>query len=342
MKYGFFGFVHDAYRKSPRVVNADLTGKTVVIVGANTGIGLEATLHFASMKPAKIIMACRNIDKGNAAKAKVERETLYKSAEVWLLDLSNFSSVIAFADKFEKEGGRLDIVVANAAVAVFRRDVSPDGWESTLQVNYLSTAMLSLLLLPAMERTAKAHSTAPRLVIVSSSMHYWTSITDDVRKSPNILEKLNDEKYCTPSVMADRYSVSKLLEVFFTRALNDHLGTSPVVVDVVCPGFCYSELRREPEYSSLFNRIFEWLFAQTAEEGSRNLVYAAIGGKDADLRGEFVANSKLQEISDFALSAEGSEVQGRLWDELIEILSKASPKISGIVDEHLTPSARSQ
>lgn len=69
MKYTFFGFLHDAFRKKPRVVNADLTGKTVVIVGANTGIGFEATLHFASMKLAKIIMACRNIDKGNAAKA---------------------------------------------------------------------------------------------------------------------------------------------------------------------------------------------------------------------------------------------------------------------------------
>ncbi|KII95100.1 hypothetical protein PLICRDRAFT_33932 [Plicaturopsis crispa FD-325 SS-3] len=339
MKYTFFNFISDVFHKQADVVTADLSGKTVLVVGANTGIGLETAIHFATMKPARIIMACRNVDKGNAAKTKVEIETLYKSAEVWLLDLNSYSSIVAFAEKVEQEDVRLDIVVANAAVAALRYGVSPEGWESNLQVNHLSTALLSLLLLPIMERTAKAHSTRPRLVFVSSGLHYFSSIPDDVVQSPKILEKLNDKDYSTssPKIMKERYTLTKLLNLIFARALSKHVGTSSgVIVDIVSPGFCYSDLRRDPEYATLFVRVFEWLFAQSAELGSRNLIYAAVGGKDSELHGAYVAMSEIREIGDFALNAESNGIQKRLWDETIEILTKASSKLGSIVSEYLT------
>ncbi|KAG6874586.1 hypothetical protein C0993_000280, partial [Termitomyces sp. T159_Od127] len=100
---------------SPPVETADLTGKTVMVIGANVGSGLEATKHFARMNPARLI----------------QQETGYEAAETWIVDLSEFSSVIAFADKFEKDGGRLDILLANAAVLPDKSMSTSDGWERT-------------------------------------------------------------------------------------------------------------------------------------------------------------------------------------------------------------------
>ncbi|KII83704.1 hypothetical protein PLICRDRAFT_180056 [Plicaturopsis crispa FD-325 SS-3] len=333
MKYTVKEILSETFSKWPAVVHADLTGKTVMLIGASTGIGLEASIHFANMKPARIIMACRSLEKGNAAIAKLEKQTGYTNAELWLVDLSKYSSVLAFADKFEKDGGRLDIVVYNAGVLPLKYTASPEGWEMTLQVNVISAALISLLLLPVMERTAKTHSTTPRLVIVSSGSHYFAEVPDVALQSPKILEKLNDEKYNTSSVMRDRYPLSKLLVVLFTRALSDHLGASfPVVA--VDPGYCHSELRREIGFPlSALNKLIEYICCHPAEEGSRQLVYAAVGGSDAEMHAAYIALSKVKEVSDFALGEKGVEAQKRVWDELIEILSKVSPKIPSIVNQ---------
>ena len=145
-------------------------------------------------------------------------DTGYAKAEVWSIDLSSFSSVIAFAERFEKDGGRLDILVMNAGVATPVYEATADGYESTsvfycpilvppltlgnttsLQVNHLGTSLLSLLLLPSMVNTANQASTVSRLVIVSSDVHYFTKISKDAQSAPNILAKLNSKEYSTAS-----------------------------------------------------------------------------------------------------------------------------------------------
>lgn len=113
-----------------------------------------------------------------------------------------------------------------------------------------------------------------------------------------------------------------VLDIFFVRALSDHLGpSSPVVVNNPDPGLCYSELRRE--ISSIFVSLFERLLAHTAEEGSRQLVYAAVSGVDSEMHGAYVALSQIKEVSDFVLSAEGREAQRRIWVSTSRRLSLA-------------------
>ena len=209
-------------------------------------------------------------------------------------------------------------------------------------MNHLSTALLALLLTPNLSLAAKGNSTMSRLVIVSSSTHYWSTISNELSER-GILETLNDESYCTPALMrVMRYAETKreyhrstlsttlslmsynpviVLNVLFTRALAEHLpATSPIVPTAVCPGFCVSELRRS---MTLADRIYYWFMekamARTAEQGSRQLLYAALGpdGKEGDhikyMKGAYIRSTTVTEPSDFVISKEGKHIQHKMW-----------------------------
>ncbi|RDB15750.1 WW domain-containing oxidoreductase [Hypsizygus marmoreus] len=337
----FSGFVYDQWTKVPPVATADLTGKTVMVIGANTGLGFEAAKHFARMSPGRLILGCRSPQRGEAAIEKLKQETGYTSSELWIIDLAQFSSVIAFADKFENDGGRLDILVENAACAptsVYSGTV--DGWETALQVNYLSLSLLALRLLPRMVQTSQDHSTKPRLVVVTSEVHFLANPDKKLLDAPHTLRTLGNEEYCTSSILAARYNDSKLLNVFFFRALNDRLPVSSnsVIVNGVNPGYCYSELRRSfTGVRAALDWLMEKALARTTEEGSRMLVYSAVGGEEdgEELRGEYISSAKVAEASDFVISEEGGIVQNKIWEEMLEILSEVDHKVHHTVNKYL-------
>ncbi|KAH7922272.1 NAD(P)-binding protein [Leucogyrophana mollusca] len=333
MKKSLSAFVYEQWSTVPPVVTADLSEETVIIVGASAGIGLEATKHFARMKPGRLIVACRNEAKGKSAVAgvpwllrtgfsadslvEVGNETGYNRAELWLVDLADFASVIAFANKFERGGGRLDVLVMNAGILMTEYEGTVDGWESTIQVNHLSTALLSLLLLPHLWKSASP-SKPSRLVIVSSDVHYWVKFKPEIQSSQTPLKMLGSKEYSTPTNMEQRYNESKLLNVFFVRALTEHLSQHSVTTIAVNPGFCYSQLRRTI-YSQRLKNIWmagmEKVFAWTSEQGSRQLVYAAIGGREDEskMRAGYVNRGTTVEVADFVLSEDGGRMQAKIW-----------------------------
>ncbi|KAG7444404.1 NAD(P)-binding protein [Guyanagaster necrorhizus] len=336
----FFAFLKDQRTAMPPVVKIDLSGKTIIVVGANTGLGFQATKHFATMNPERIILACRSEERGQAALERLRNETGYQKAELWLVDLSRFSSVTAFANKFEADGGRLDILVLNAGVIpdkTYRPTV--DGWESSLQINDIASPLLALRLLPRMLHTAKEHNTTPRICVVASDVHYWANIPQNVTDG-NILATLSSKEYCTPSNMqSERYNLTKLLNVFFTRSLQSRLPES-IIVNAINPGFCESELRRSLT-TTWYMAFADWamvkLIGYTTEEGSRQLVWAAVGGGEEEnsLRGGYVSFSKIVEVSDFAISERGLKAQEKIWDELVDILSKVDERIPNVIESCL-------
>ncbi|KAK7039386.1 WW domain-containing oxidoreductase [Favolaschia claudopus] len=342
MKFSYLSFMAQQRKRQPPVAKIDLTGKTVVVVGANTGLGFEASKHFASMKPEKLIMACRNQNKGQAAVNQLKAATGYSNVELWLIDLADFSSIKQFADRYEREGGRLDILVENAAVGFTPYSATKDNWDISLQVNHLSTAFLALLLLLTMVKTAQQYSTVPRIVCVNSDMHYMVKLSKSLQKDPHLLKTLGSAEYCkNAKVMQDRYSLTKLLNVFFVRALNARIPPStPIVVACLNPGFCYSELRRDisgPVAAASW--LMEKTLAFSAEVGSRSIVWTAVSHQQDPhvLRGQYVNDFKVQEVSDEVLSSEGAKVQNRSWDELINILSEVDPRVTQIVNTYLSP-----
>ncbi|KAG2112708.1 uncharacterized protein F5147DRAFT_632379 [Suillus discolor] len=344
MKKSTLAYVIDQWSVVPPVETANLSGKTVLVVGANVGIGLEASKHFARMRPARLIIACRNEAKGKVALVEIEWETGYNGCELWIVDLANFASVTAFADKFEKEGGDLHILVMNAGIAQPDYQLTTDGWESVLQVNHLATSLLSLLLIPRLIAAGKKSSTPSRIVIVSSEFHYWITPAKEVQASSKPLKTLSSQEWCIPEHMKSRYHESKLLNVFFVRALTDRLQSiTPLSVVAVNPGFCHSQLLRvwfettTFSFSTIVLAIKKRLLAWTAEQGSRQLIFAAVGGRDNEenMKGGYVSLGRIVEVADFVLSDEGHKMQDTIWNETIDILNRVSDKIAPIVQDYL-------
>lgn len=337
MKLSYGSFIAGQLNRPPPVVSANLSGQTVVVVGANTGLGFEATKHFAKMGPRRLILACRSQSRGDAALAKLAEETGYTSAEVWIIDLADFASVRRFADMFEKDDLRLDILVANAALATFERNLTKDGWEETLQVNDLSTSLLCLLLAPRIVETGRRYGTNPRIVIVTSGMHYWYPLENKVYEAPSPLKLLNSKEYSTSGAMAARYAHSKLINVFMVMSLAELLKDTPVLVVAVCPGYCVSELRRNfVGVTGTFTHLLEKAIGWTTEEGGRQLVYGAVGdpGSLDALRGAYLDHTKIVEPSDHCLGDSGKRRQAAIWDDIIRELCKIDERVVNILQQY--------
>ena len=179
--------------------DVDCTGKTIIVTGANTGLGQEAVRHFVRLNATKVILAVRSIAKGHAAETEIEATTHRRGVtEVWELDLSSYASVQAFAARAAARLPRIDAVVANASIATEKFELAEDN-ESTITVNVVSTLLLVLLLLPTLSASASKWRVTPVVTVVTSNIHTWSNFPE--WKTPNALATLNDNK---TAVMADR------------------------------------------------------------------------------------------------------------------------------------------
>ncbi len=270
----------------PADPTTSFAARTVLVTGSNVGLGFEAANKYVALGASRVILAVRNLDKGNKAKEEISRRHGNAAAtriDVWKLDMDSFASVAAFAGRMDREVERLDVALLNAGLMARAFQKSPEGWEETMQVNVLSTALLALLLLPKLRASKSRDGTPPHLAIVSSGLH--TAVKrDQLGDGGGLLAHAND-----PENFAGQrqYSISKLFVLYVTHALAA-LATSPsgeieVVVTSCCPGFCTSDLGRQ--YDSWIERnglwLFHGLFARSTEAGSRTLVSATALGPEA-------------------------------------------------------------
>ncbi|KAH9479740.1 Short-chain dehydrogenase/reductase phmF [Psilocybe cubensis] len=346
MKYTFFDFVRAQWTTIPPVQKQDLSGKTVIVTGGNTGIGLEVVRNFARMNPAKLILTSRSQKRGEEVAAQIRGETGCASVEAWALELAEFASVRAFCDKFERECDRLDILVENAGIATVNPDFTKDGWELSTQVNDMSTTLLSLLLLPRMLETAQKYHTYPRIVVASSETHHEIpSLDKSSLNSPNFFRAFAHKDHLGSTMPPGRYQTTKLLNILLVRALSERLHRKPLITNSANPGFCKTGLRRNlPARARFVMWVMDGLFGRTADDGARVFVWAALGGEEEgrrdELRGAYVDLCSVKEPSDYVVSKEGREAGDKIWDDLIEELVKVEPKVQSIVKEYLTEPVR--
>ena len=298
-------------------------GKTVIVTGSNVGLGKEAARHITRGKASTVILAVRSLEKGEAAKKDIEESTGIKNVvKVWHLDMSSYQSVIDFAERAAKELQRIDIAILNAGIATPKWEIFEKD-ESTITVNVVSTFLLALLLLPKMKQTASQFNIRPTLTIVASEVHFWAEFPEANAAQGQIFNELS-KKYESFDG-GNRYQVSKLLDVFGTRAMPDRKSAQviPVTINCVNPGLCHSELGRD---SGIGLTIVKFFLARTTECGSRTLVHAGVSG--AETHGQYLSDCQIVLPSDYVRSPEGYEVQNRLWDELTKKLEAIKPGVT--------------
>lgn len=278
----------------------------------------------ANLKAAKIILTCRNLEKGSVAKNTLLKLTPHATIEVWQVDQRSFGSVLAFGERL-KTLQNLHGFIANAGLetVTFERT---ERYENSLTVNVISTIMLSVLALPKLKETAKKSGVHTNLVIVGSMQHVFAPSGQlDVGEGKKIFETLSDEK--TADMMA-RYELSKLMVQMCQKEIAERVNAgakskvSPVVVNCVNPGWCATELSRYYDKGRIVGAIFS-MIGRTAEAGSRTLVHGVTAGEET--HGQYLSECLVKTESTFVRSREGYRIQKRLWKELSEIIERLSP-----------------
>lgn len=196
------------WRKAPAVCkNANkLDGKTVIVTGANTGIGKEVAKELAK-RNARVIMACRNVEKGEKAASDIKRELLgHGELVVVKLDLASLRSVREFCDKINNSEKSLDILINNAGVFGPPFIPTEDGYETTFAVNHLGHFLLTNLLLEKLKESAPA-----RIIVVASKLYEKAKIN---------FQNLNGEEGYSK---ANAYAQSKLANMLFSLELHKRL-----------------------------------------------------------------------------------------------------------------------
>ncbi|NXV17031.1 RDH12 dehydrogenase, partial [Cepphus grylle] len=281
---------------------ARLEGKVAIITGANTGIGKETARDLA--RRGKVIVACRDTAKGEAAASEIRAETGNQQVIVKKLDLADTKSIREFAEKFLAEEKELHILINNAGVMLCPHSKTADGFEMHLGVNHLGHFLLTFLLLECLKQSAPA-----RIVNVSSLAHHGGRIR---------FHDLHGEKSYNRGLA---YCHSKLANVLFTRELARRLqGKSQrgaeFTANALHPGSVHSELVRHSFVMTCLWKIFSF-FLKTPQEGAQTSVYCAVAEELDSVTGQYFSDCQPAYVSP---RGRDDETAKKLWSVSCELL----------------------
>lgn len=313
------GFIYSQLFVTPTYPQQSFADQTVLITGANVGLGLEAARHITRLGAARVILAVRNVAAGEEAKADIEKSTGRSGVcEVWKVDFSSFESTLAFGDRIAKLP-RLDNAVLNAGVAKAEFSTA-EGYERTITVNVINSLLLGVLLLPTLKATRRVNpSRTPRLTFVVSEVHAWVDFPEWIEDQPmKVVSEPSRAK------MGERYPLSKLLQVLLVQELAGRVRGSEVIINMLNPGLCHSQLGREADWKL---QLMKLVLARSTEVGSRTLVAGASAGLES--HGAYMTDGHVQNtmLSPFVRSDEGRQARETLWGELSSILEGVRPGI---------------
>jgi len=280
-----------------------MAAKVTIVTGSNTGIGKATALGLAR-DGAEVILAVRDTAKGEAARAEIVAQSKNEKVVVMPLDLGDFASIRAFAAAFAQRYPRLDILVNNAGLWNSKRSVTKEGFEATFGVNHVGTALLTLELLPLLEKSAPS-----RIVIVSSDLHYRGKMRwDDLQHAKGSFSGLA------------AYNQSKLANVLFANALSRRLGGKGVTVNSLHPGVVATELTRD--LPKVISAVWK-MFLLTPEQGAACSLYVATSPAIEGTTGAYFDKSKPKPPS-----KDGRDVdqQERLWALTEELTGRAAKR----------------
>lgn len=284
----------------------DLSGKSIIVTGANTGIGFEAAKVLAA-KHARVLLACRSKDKAEEAKARIRKDHPGADVHFLPLDQADLRSVRHAAEKAAEEEPRIDVLLNNAGVMFPPLTRTHEGFELQFGVNHLGTFALTGLLLPKLAETAGS-----RVVVTASLAHQRGNIQWD---------DLNAEKGYNRTA---RYSDSKLANMLHFAELDRRLRAagSPVIAVGCHPGVAATELMRHAGPFRVFTPLFG-LFLNSAAQGAWPALEAAVA-PDVE-PGGYYGPQRMNEMKGASgkakrtAQAQDPELAKRLWDVSVEM-----------------------
>ncbi|WP_210494949.1 oxidoreductase [Patulibacter sp. SYSU D01012] len=286
------------------------TGRRAVVTGANSGLGKRTALELAR-KGAAVVLACRDVGKGQAAAAEIRRAAPDADVTVEELDLASLASVRAFADRQDAAGPPLDLLVNNAGVMATPPRLTADGFELQLGTNHLGHFALTGLLLPRLRA-----ADAPRVVTLTSGLHRIGRIAFD---------DLQSERSYGPW---RAYGQAKLANLLFARELARRAAVAglPLRSLAAHPGYSATNLQTTgPAMSggllgrlnAVAGRVGNAVLGTGDAYGALPTLYAATESQAPN--GEMIGPTKLSQtrgpvgVVPSTRAGRDPETAGRLW-----------------------------
>ena len=278
--------------------NTCLTGRTCLVTGASSGIGLEIARGLAALG-ARVLMVARDPVRGEAARLEVAGSTGNDLVELLLCDLGSQAQVRSLAERVLECCPRLHVLVNNAGLTLGERILTDDGFETTFAVNHMAPFLLTELL-----RERLIASSPARVVTVASDAHNGGKIDFD--------DLFGERGFSGWQA----YSQSKLANVLFTRELARRLDGTEVTATCLHPGVVRTGFARQgPTFFRFFFKV-AGLFLLTPERGADTAVWLAGSPEVAGASGGYYVKRRLNQPSK---AAQDPETAARLWQVSAEL-----------------------
>ncbi|MFC1979819.1 SDR family oxidoreductase [Chloroflexota bacterium] len=271
-----------------------MQGKIVLITGANRGIGKE-TANALAKKGATIVMACRDIAKGNSVCENIKQESGNNQIEVMELDLASLTSIREFAKRFCQRYQQLNVLINNAGIFYMTRAETQEGFEKIMGTNYLGPFLLTNLLLPLLKQATEA-----RIINVVSNIYSHGQI--------DLCDMHQQKKYQGHKA----YASSKLAIVLFTQELAERLEGTGITVNALHPGHAATSIWNiwpGKWYQAFLSKIIKW-FLISPEEGAETSVYLASSDEVKGVTGKYFDKKKPKDVSS---KCKDLQLQKGLW-----------------------------
>lgn len=274
-----------------------MVGKTVIVTGANTGIGYYSALDFAK-RGANVILACRNERKANEAKDSIIKKSGNPNISIKLVDFRSLKSIREFCADVNKTVEKIDVLLNNAGAAGLKPGLTEDGLDGVWQTNYFSPYLLTVLLVEKLKKSGPC-----RVVNVASIMGKLSNVS---------LETVNT---CNESMV---YSWTKQCNILFTRELAKRLKDTKVHVYALHPGAIYTDIWRHlPKWFLLVWIPMMKFIYKTAEEGAQTSIYCSVAKECENDSGKLYAECKEIEMYDSCKDMTFAEA---LWEKSADLV----------------------
>lgn len=269
----------------------DLSGRTALITGANSGLGYE-TARVLALRGATVIAAARTLEKAGEARDSIQGKVIPVAIE-----LTDFGSIVTGTDAVRRLGMPIDMLVLNAGIMALPKLEQVNGLEKQFVTNHLGHFIVGNRLLPQVQAAPQG-----RVVVLTSSGYQWAP--------PGGIEfdNLSGERGYEPNKM---YGQSKLANHLYVRELARRLQGTTTTANSVHPGVIFTNLGRHfPKWQLVMARLVGWTFMKPVEAGAATTCYVATAPALAQVSGQYFADCN-PEVPGGEM--QNDELAARLW-----------------------------